>query len=125
MNLCVGDVGVKVTELVPPQMEGSLVQIQFSFERYQREAFPHRPSEFLCLELCGEAGELANLEKKIWRDPSKSLPVDRLEEEAADVFITLMNYANSRNIDLSKAVTSKLKEIEARRCLGLMGQTHS
>ncbi len=43
--------------------------------------------------------------------------VDRahLVDEAADVAIALINYANSRGIDLALAVEGKMVEIEARR----------
>jgi len=83
------------------------------FDLYQKQCFPVRPPEFFCLELNGEAGELANKEKKIWK--GIDINHDELADEAADVFIALMNYSNSRNIDLGKAVANKLKVIEDRR----------
>jgi NTP pyrophosphatase (non-canonical NTP hydrolase) len=45
-----------------------------------------------------------------------------LAEEAADVFISLINYCNSRQINLEQAVTDKLKIIEERRLQGKMGK---
>lgn len=86
-----------------------LPEIQKAFDAYQQACFLQRPPEFFCLELCGEAGELANLEKKRWKG---NPPDDRhTAEEAADVFIALMNFCNARGIDLSQAVVSKLERI--------------
>jgi len=84
-----------------------------AFDLYQNEYFTPRKSEFFCLELNGEAGELANLEKKSWK--GKDIPKERFEDEAADVFIALMNYCNSRGIDIGTAVQNKLRIIEQKR----------
>ena len=84
--------------------------VQHEFNEYQKAYFPERSPQFFCLELNGEAGELANLEKKIWK--GRDINEDMLEDEAADVFIALMNYANSRRINLGKAVARKLKGID-------------
>ncbi len=99
-------------EFLPKDYSG-LKEIQQAFDHYQKEAFPARGGNFFALELNGEAGELANLEKKIW----KGLPVEQesLEDEAADVYIALMNYANARKIDLAKAVQAKMEIIETKR----------
>jgi NTP pyrophosphatase (non-canonical NTP hydrolase) len=95
---------------------------QQEFEIYQKIAFGERSSNFFALELCGECGELANLEKKIWRDPNFALSHNKFSEEAADVFIALINYCNSKKIDLEKAIKEKLKTIENRRQKGQMGE---
>lgn len=87
----------------------NVAPIQKAFDSYQTECFIARPPEFFCLELCGEAGELANLEKKLWK--GADISAHRVEDEAADVFISLMNYANARGIDLAAAVTDKLSRI--------------
>ncbi len=84
--------------------------IQSRFDVYQREKFTARPPEFFSLELCGEAGELANLEKKLWK--GKAISHDAVSDEAADVLIALMNYANARGVDLGAAVVAKLHRIE-------------
>lgn len=95
------------------KVEKYLSQIQAGFDEYQKKCFPKRSPEFFCLELNGEAGELANLEKKLWK--GKHIEKEKIAEESADVFIALLNYANSRDIDLSKAVSEKLKLIENKR----------
>jgi NTP pyrophosphatase (non-canonical NTP hydrolase) len=91
----------------------SLAAVQALFDGYQREKFTERPPEFFSLELCGEAGELANLEKKRWK--GKAIPIEALQDEAADVLIALMNYANARGIHLGRAVHDKLLRIEEKR----------
>ncbi len=90
-----------------------LSQIQSLFGEYQNSYFPERSPEFFCLELNGEAGELANAEKKRWK--GRHVEDEVYSEEAADVFIALINYSNSRGIDLSKAVKKKLEKIEKKR----------
>lgn len=91
----------------------NLSRIQSQFNQYQKEYFPERSPQFFCLELNGEAGELANLEKKRWK--GREVSNEKIADEAADVLIALMNYANSRNINLEKAVLNKLKIIESVR----------
>lgn len=103
-----------------PQVSG-LATTQADFNRYQSSAFASRSPQFFALEIAGEVGELANLEKKAWRDPTRPLDFEHLSDEAADVFISLMNYCNSREIKLEEAVKKKLVRIEDRRVNGLMG----
>lgn len=91
----------------------SLLRVQSLFDAYQQANFPVRPPEFFCLELCGEVGELANLQKKLWK--GKAIGEAELADEAADVFIALMNYANAANIDVAGAVVEKLQRIEEKR----------
>ncbi len=96
-----------------PRSYGGLGDLQGEFEAYQRAAFPEREPRFFALELSGEAGELANLEKKTWKGPE----VDEADfiDEAADVVIAIMNYANARGIDIARAVSGKMAEIDRRR----------
>ena len=96
-----------------PASYGGLRTLQAEFMRYQRAAFPRRPPRFFALELAGETGELANLEKKVW----KGRRVDEADftDEAADVCIALLNFANSRGIDLGRAVERKMRRIDRVR----------
>lgn len=103
------------SECMPDDLDG-LLQIQQQFDRYQKAGFQERTSNFFCLELCGEAGELANLEKKAWK--GKEIPEERFQDESADVFIALMNYCNARNVNLASAVQTKLKTIDRKRLDG-------
>jgi NTP pyrophosphatase (non-canonical NTP hydrolase) len=99
-----------------PQSYKSLEQLQQEFDRYQEAAFPKRGANFFALELNGEAGELANLEKKAWK--GKEIASEDFADEAADVCIALLNYANSRGIDLAKAVQTKMAVIDKKRLDG-------
>jgi NTP pyrophosphatase (non-canonical NTP hydrolase) len=94
-------------------IQSSLQRVQTLFDQYQQARFTPRSPEFFCLELCGEAGELANLQKKLWK--GKDIEHAHLADEAADVLIALMNYANAADIDLAAAVADKLRRIEEKR----------
>lgn len=101
----------------------NLKKVQFDFNDYQNAFFKAKPAEFFCLELNGEAGELANLEKKVWK--GNKIDKELLEDEAADVFISLMNYSNARRINLAEAVKKKLRKIEEKRSsLAKMGEIY-
>ncbi len=107
-----------VTRWLPTQYD-SLAGLQREFEQYQIRAFPVRGANFFALELNGEAGELANLEKKAWKNLEVS--PERFADEAADVFIALLNYANARKIDLAEAVQKKMAVIDQKRRDGSHG----
>ena len=98
--------------LLPTSYRG-LRALQTEFRRYQEAAFPHRPPRFFALELAGETGELANLEKKVWK--GRRVAEADFVDEAADVCIALLNFANSRGIDLAAAVERKMRHIDNRR----------
>lgn len=99
-----------------PAGYGGLRTLQSEFRRYQAAAFPVRPPRFFALELAGETGELANLEKKVWK--GRGVEDAAFEDEAADVCIALINFANSRGIDLATAVERKMRRIDRRRRAG-------
>lgn len=99
-------------DLMPKRYNG-IHTLQQEFDQYQKAGFPERGANFFALELNGEAGELANLEKKVWK--GKEISQDRFEDEAADVFIALMNYSNARGVNLAEAVEKKMQIIEEKR----------
>lgn len=102
----------ETTAVLPTAYEG-VAALQRQFDTYQRAGFPERGANFFALELCGEAGELANLEKKAWK--GKAVESTAMADEAADVLIALLNYVNARSIDLAAAVEAKMKRIEEKR----------
>lgn len=75
-------------------------------------AYSNTDERFLALALCGEAGELANIIKKRWRDG-----VDLSEEacdEIADIRVYLELIAKCFNIEgekLDKRVEQKLEKV--------------
>lgn len=100
------------SRMLPAGYSG-LRTLQSEFRRYQAAAFPVRPPRFFALELAGETGELANLEKKVWK--GRAVEDAAFEDEAADVCIALINFANSRGIDLATVVERKMRKIDGRR----------
>ncbi len=95
------------------EVSAGLNNIQIGFDEYQKGYFRQKSSEFFCLELNGEAGELANFEKKQWK--GENIDMAHFQDEVADVFIALMNYANEKNVNISDAVQKKLNKIEMKR----------
>ena len=102
----------KNSEFLPRSYEG-LQKLQKEFLDYQSMAFPTSEPRFFALELAGEVGELANLEKKEWK--GKKIKNSDFVDETADVMIAIINYANSKGIDLSCAVSEKMKKIDKIR----------
>lgn len=99
-----------------PQSYAWIEELQNEFARYQKEGFPERGANFFALELNGEAGELANLEKKVWK--GRAVPQEFFEDETADVFIALFNYANARGVNIAQAVAKKMAVIDQKRIEG-------
>ncbi|MED5580091.1 MAG: hypothetical protein VX794_08690 [Nitrospinota bacterium] len=100
------------SKFLPCSYEG-LKKLQEEFDVYQSKVFPTRESRFFALELAGEVGELANLEKKEWK--GRKIKDSDFVDETADAMIALMNYANSKGVDLSSAVSKKMKKIDEKR----------
>ena len=76
----------------------------------------HSPKN-LAAKLVIEAGEL--LEKFVWLDSKASFEEleknrQEIEDEAADVFIVLLEFCNTANIDITTAMMHKLKEVRAK-----------
>ena len=67
---------------------------------------------FLALAICGEAGELANLVKKMWR--GDDVAQEQLQEEIADIRIYLEHLARHLQIDLDRACENKLDVVSER-----------
>lgn len=99
-------------------MKGINMNIFELHEKMTAHLFPSyssRDERFLALALCGEAGELANIIKKRWRDG-----VDLSEEakdEIADIRVYLELLARCFNIEgekLDQRVKEKLLKVMAR-----------
>jgi NTP pyrophosphatase (non-canonical NTP hydrolase) len=87
-------------------------------QRMTSHLFPSYSNEderFLALALCGEAGELANMIKKRWRD-NVDLS-DEIREEIADIRVYLELLAKCFGIEgakLDRAVEAKLEKVAAK-----------
>jgi NTP pyrophosphatase (non-canonical NTP hydrolase) len=88
-------------------------------ERMTAHLFPAYSSadeRFLALALCGEAGELANMIKKRWRDGTDL--AEQIRDEIADVRVYLELLAKVFGIEgdkLDERVRMKLKKVKPRR----------
>ena len=87
-------------------------------ERMTQHLFPaflKADERFLSLALCGEAGELANLIKKRWRDDADL--IEEVRDEIADVRIYLELLAKCFGIEgekLDQRVEAKLEKVRKR-----------
>lgn len=87
-------------------------------EKMTAHLFPpysNTDERFLALALCGEAGELANLIKKRWRDGTDL--TEKIREEICDIRVYLELIAKCFDIEgdkLDMAVVEKLKAVAAR-----------
>jgi NTP pyrophosphatase (non-canonical NTP hydrolase) len=67
---------------------------------------------FLALAICGEAGELANLVKKMWR--GDVVDGGDVRDEIADIRIYLEHLARHLHFDLDEACERKVKVVAER-----------
>lgn len=87
-------------------------------EKFTKGLFPPYSNEderFLALALCGEAGELANMVKKRWRDGADL--TEEIKDEIADIRVYLELLAKCFGIEgekLDARVESKLIKVRER-----------
>lgn len=87
-------------------------------QKMTRHLFPSFSSEderFLALALCGEAGELANMIKKRWRDGADLS--EEIRDELADIRVYLELLAKCFGIEgekLDRQVEAKLEKVAAK-----------
>ena len=100
-------------------------RMQEEIAAFDAERFTSLGPGYLALNLAGEAGELANVVKKLWRsDQSVGQPAGFsiigaasrkvIGDEMADVVITAIVLANHLGIDIEEEVTAKLAVIDER-----------
>lgn len=73
---------------------------------------------YCCLGLCGEAGELANKIKKIYRDHDGIMPPAMREDlklELGDVLWYVANLAEELGTNLGSVATLNLEKLQARK----------
>jgi NTP pyrophosphatase (non-canonical NTP hydrolase) len=78
-------------------------------------AYSNEDERFLALALCGEAGELANMIKKRWRDGADLS--EEIKDEIADIRVYLELLAKCFGIEgekLDARVVSKLEKVVAK-----------
>lgn len=78
-------------------------------------SYSNQDERFLALALCGEAGELANMIKKRWRDNADLS--EEIKDEIADIRVYLELLAKCFGIEgtkLDERVKSKLEKVVAK-----------
>ena len=87
-------------------------------------AYSNTDERFLALALCGEAGELANMIKKRWRDGADLS--EEVKDEIADIRVYLELLAKCFNIEgekLDQRVQEKLAKVVEKHKIRLNGAT--
>jgi NTP pyrophosphatase (non-canonical NTP hydrolase) len=89
-------------------------------------AYSNMDERFLALALCGEAGELANMIKKRWRDQADL--AEEIRDEIADIRIYLELLARCFAIEgekLDQRVESKLRRVAVKHGIDATAKTCS
>jgi len=107
-------------------------ELQQHIAQFDSERFQSLGPGYLALSIAGEAGELANFVKKLWRKhPQIAQPTgftvpdqaDRAQigDEIADVVMLCIVLANHLAIDVEAELTRKLEVIDGRLQSGYYG----
>ncbi len=107
-------------------------RMQQEIASFDNERFQSLGPGYLALSVAGEAGELANLMKKLWRKnpgiggpDGFALPEgedrDRIADEIADIIMLCVVLANHLDIDVEAELIRKLKVIDERLRSGYYG----
>lgn len=100
-----------------------------TFEQYQTEAYrtavypEHIADLYLALGLAGEAGEIANKVKKIYRDKEGFIGADdrdALMSELGDVLWYLSVFATQLDIPLESLATQNIEKLKDRARRGVL-----
>ena len=90
----------------------NLYQLHRRMTAHLFPAYSNEDERFLALALCGEAGELANMIKKRWRDGARL--TNEIRDELADIRIYLELLAKCFGIEgekLDRQVENKLARV--------------
>ena len=68
---------------------------------------------YLCLAMCGECGEVANLQKKMIRD--KTDHTERILEELGDVLYYVATYAEKLGSSLDQIAHANLEKLKEHK----------
>ena len=107
-------------------------QMQETVAKFDASRFQSLGPGYIALSLAGEAGELANVVKKIWRvDPQvgqpsgyDAIPAEHralIADELADVVMLSLVLANHLDLDIEAAIEHKLAAIDERLQHGYYG----
>jgi NTP pyrophosphatase (non-canonical NTP hydrolase) len=119
------------TTLGPPT-GGAVWDMQERIARFDAERFNPLGPGYLALNIAGEAGELANFVKKLWRrdtaiagpDGFATMTADdrvQIGDEIADVVMLSVVLANHLGIDVEAELVRKLAVLDDRLQTGYFG----
>ncbi len=106
--------------------------MQTRVAEFDRQRFQSLGPGYVALNIAGEAGELANVVKKLWRaDPRIAQPegyatiggeaLSSIADEIADIAMLTLVLANHLGIDVEQEVERKLAVIDTRLQGGYYG----
>jgi NTP pyrophosphatase (non-canonical NTP hydrolase) len=110
----------------------TLWSLQREVAEFDAQRFRSLGPGYIALSLAGEAGELANLVKKLWRqlpevalpEGYQAVPADArpaIADELADIVMLSLVLANHLGIDVEDELRRKLEVIDARLKTGYYG----
>lgn len=76
---------------------------------------------YLALGLSGEAGEVANNVKKLYRDGDNPARREKLAAELGDVFWYLVRLIDALGLDPSQVVADNAAKLASRKARGVLG----
>jgi NTP pyrophosphatase (non-canonical NTP hydrolase) len=97
-----------------PKWQNEAAKIHAALTKHLFVTWDEEDKRFLALALCGEAGELANLVKKQWRDGFNPERRHEITMELADIRIYLELQAIAYGVDLDTICEHKLAELYKR-----------
>ena len=101
-----------------PAFAAILTQLREFRESRDWQRF-HTPAN-LAAAIASEAGELLHLYR--WTPPADDPPLDRVEDELADLLIFALNFSDVLGIDIEEAVLRKLERNRARFPISTIAQ---
>jgi NTP pyrophosphatase (non-canonical NTP hydrolase) len=76
---------------------------------------------YLALGLAGEAGEVANHIKKVYRDGDDAARRERLASELGDVFWYLVRLVDALGLDPEQVIQANVDKLSGRKARGTLG----
>jgi NTP pyrophosphatase (non-canonical NTP hydrolase) len=99
-------------------MSNTIFELHERMTRHLFQPFTSEDERFLALAICGEAGELANMVKKRWRDGADL--TEEIRDEIADIRVYLELLAKRFDIEgdkLDARVADKLMRVRKKHGL--------
>jgi len=76
---------------------------------------------YLSLGLAGEAGEIANKVKKLYRDGMDPMKIYEVSTEVGDVFWYLVRLCDALGLDADRIIAGNIDKLSSRKSRGTLG----